>query len=99
MEKGELPKKIVDFMPLDFFSRYFQYTVFGIDKVIGLDGTMNAPGYIYIMALDIQDSHHNAGYDFVTHIVNVMHNEIVAAQKGDGEFQVPPLLVNANYSL
>ena len=50
-----------------------------IDKVIGLDDMMNAPSYIYIMALDIQDTHQNAGYDFVTHIINVMHSEIVVA--------------------
>ena len=49
---------------------------------------MNALRYIYIMALNIQDSHHNVGYDFVTHIINVMHNKIVASQKGDmGNFK------------
>ena len=71
-EKGELPKKVWEFMPLEFFYKYFQFVGFGVDKVIGLDGTMNAPGYIYIMALGIQDSNQNIGYDFVIHIINVM---------------------------
>ena len=32
------------------------------------------------MALDIQDIHTNAGYDFPTHILDMIHNEVVTAQ-------------------
>ena len=32
------------------------------------------------MALDIQDIHTNVGYDFATHMIEMIHNEIVAAQ-------------------
>ena len=32
------------------------------------------------MALDIQDIHTNVGCDFVTHIADMIHNEIVSAQ-------------------
>ena len=34
------------------------------------------------MALDIHYIHTNAGYDFSTHIIEMIHNEIVAAQVG-----------------
>ena len=45
-----------------------------------MDGTTNAQGGMYIMALDIQDIHTNVGYDFATHIIDMIHNEMVAAQ-------------------
>ena len=35
------------------------------------------------MVLDIQDIHTNVGYDFVTHIEDMIHNEIVSAQVGE----------------
>lgn len=79
-EKGEILKKVGDFMPLEYFRRYFQYTIFDLDKVTGLDRTMNGLGSLYIMALDIYDFHINVGYDFFTHIINFIHNEIVVAQ-------------------
>ena len=66
-------------MPLE----YFKYTIFGLNKVLGSDGTMNATGSIYIIALDIQDIHTNVGYDFITHISNMIHNEIVSTQRGE----------------
>ena len=50
--------------------------------VLGIDGTTNAQGGVYIMALDIQDIHTNVGYDFATHIIKMIHNEIVVAQVG-----------------
>ena len=35
------------------------------------------------MALDIKDIHTNVGYDFVTHMKDMIHNEIVGAQAGE----------------
>lgn len=83
LEKGEMPKKVGDLMPPQFFCKFFRYTIFGINKVIGIDGTNNAPSYIYIITLDIQDPKHNVGYDFMEYIINRMHDEIVAAQNGE----------------
>lgn len=77
-EKCELLKKVGDFMPLEFFSKYFSYIVFGIDKVMRLDSTMNTLGYVYIMALDTHDLHHNVGYDFLIRIIIVIRNDIIA---------------------
>lgn len=64
---GEIPKKrdVDKSMPLDLFQRYFQNTGFGIDKALGSDGTMNALGAYYCMALNIQDPNHYVGYYFV----------------------------------
>ena len=50
--------------------------------VLGMDGTTNAQGEEYIRALDIQDIHTNVGYEFATHIKDMIHNEIVVAQIG-----------------
>ena len=44
---------------------------------------MNAIGGMYIISLDIQDIHTDVGYDFVTHIKNVIYNEIMSAQQGE----------------
>ena len=74
-----MPKKVGNLMPLDFFYKYFRYAIFGINKVIGIDSTNNALGYIYIISLDIQDPNHNVGYAFVECIINKMHDEIVLA--------------------
>lgn len=68
---------------MEYFKRYFQYTVFGLNKILGRDGTMNAEGGLYIISLDIQDMHTNVGYDFITHIINKIHNEMVCAQVGE----------------
>ena len=57
--------------------------MYGLNKVLGMDGTTNAQGGVYIMALDIQDIQINVGYDFVTHITDMIHNEIVGAQIGE----------------
>ena len=50
--------------------------------VFGMDGIVNAQGGVYIMALDIQDIHTKLGYDFATHMTEMIHNEIMAAQMG-----------------
>ena len=42
-----------------------------------MDGIANAQGRVYIMAMDIQDIHTNFGYDFATHMTDMIHNEIV----------------------
>ena len=40
------------------------------------------------MSLDIQDPNHNVCYDFVEHIIERMHEEIEATQKGEmGNFR------------
>ena len=53
--------------------------MYGLNKVLGMDGTTNAQGGVYIMALDIQDIYINVEYDFVTHITDMIHNEIFGA--------------------
>lgn len=82
---GDIPKKkdSEKIMPLEFFQRYFQNTVFGINKALGSDGTMNASGAYYVMALNIQDPNHNVGYDFVEYIIDSIHKEITATQQGE----------------
>ena len=79
---GEIPKKrdIEEIMPLEFFQRYFQNIVFGINKVLGSDGTMNALGWHYVMALNIQEPNTNFGYDYVIYIIKKIHDEINTAQ-------------------
>ena len=57
--------------------------MYGLNKVLGMDGTTNAQGGVYIMALDIQYINTNVGYDFVTHMNDMIHNEIVGAQRGE----------------
>ena len=57
--------------------------MFGLNKVLGMGGTTNGQGGIYIMALDIKDIHTNVGYDFVTHMTYMIHNEIFGAQAGE----------------
>ena len=76
---GDLPKKLTETVPMEYFKSYFQYIVFGLNKILRIDGTMNAWGGIYIISLDIQDILTNVGYDFVTHITNMIHIEIVGA--------------------
>ena len=73
-------KKVGDFVPLSYFRRYIQNTTFGLNKVLGSDGTINSSRGIYIIALNIQDIHTNVGYDFVTHISNMTHSEIIYVQ-------------------
>ena len=78
-EQVDMPKKVGDYMPLGYFQRYLQNIVFGLSKVLGFDGTIDASGGLYIMALNIQDPPTNTGYDFVTYIANHIHSEIVSA--------------------
>ena len=63
---GYIPKRkdIDKCMPLEFFQRYFQNTMFGINTVLGLDGTMEALGGQHIMALNIQEKNHNIRLGF-----------------------------------
>ena len=76
-------------MPLELFNKYFLYIFFGVDKVIGLVGTMNDPTNLYTMDLDIQDLHYNIRHDYVTHKINFIHNEIKAAHRGEiGNFKL-----------
>lgn len=84
-EQGDIPKKVGDYMPLEYFQRYLQNIVFGLNKVLCLDGTIDAFGGLYIIALNIQDPHKRIGYKFVTYIENHICNEIVFAQQGERE--------------
>ena len=79
LEVKDIPKKLTTTMPMEYFKPYFQNTVYGLNMVLGMDSTANAQGGMYIMPLDIQDIHTNAGYDFPTHIIDMIHNEVVVA--------------------
>lgn len=72
-------------MPLELFQRYFQNIVFGLNKVLGSDRTMNTLGGHYAMELNIQCPNTNVGYDYVTYIINKIHDEIIVAQQGQLE--------------
>ena len=49
----DIPKKLTTTMLMEYFKPYFQYIVYGLSKVLGMDGTENAQGGVYIMVLDI----------------------------------------------
>ena len=78
LDVGDIPKKMKTTMPMEYLKPYFQNIVYGLNKVLGMDGTNNSHGGVYIMALNIQDIHTNVGYDFATHMTNMIHNEIIA---------------------
>ena len=65
---------------MEYFKPYFQNTVYGLNMVLGIECMANAQGRVYIMALDIQDIHTNVRYDFSNHIIDMIHNEMVAVQ-------------------
>ena len=77
-EMGEIPKKVDKFMPMKVFYRYFQYTVFGVNRVLGVDGTMNTSSASYVMTINIQEWYTNVGYDYLKCIISMTHNKIVA---------------------
>ena len=56
-----------------------------MNKVLDSDGTINALGGHYVMAFNIQDANTNVEYDYVTYIIDKIHEEIIAAQKGQLE--------------
>ena len=64
-------------MPLEFFQRYFLNTFFGLNKVLGSNGTMNSLARYYLITLNIQDLNTNVGYDYVTCIIENIHEEII----------------------
>ena len=78
----DIPKKkeIENFIPLEFFQRYFQNILFGINKALGSDGTINAMGVHYVMDLNIKDPNHNVGYNFVEYIIDRIDEEITTSQ-------------------
>lgn len=53
----EFPKIVTDLIPLSYFCAYFQKTVFGLNKLLGVDGSMDASPALYVLALDIHDPH------------------------------------------
>ena len=79
----EFPKIVTDLIPLSYFCAYFQKTVFRLNKLLGVDGSMDASPTLYVIALDIQDPHTNVGYDFGTFIADSIHQQMVTAQNGD----------------
>ena len=79
MDASDIPKKLTTTVLMEYFKPFFQNTVYGLNLVLGINYTANAHGGVYIMALDIYDIHTNVGYDFATHITNMIHNEIMVA--------------------
>ena len=77
--KGEFSQKVTDFIPLSYFCAYFQKIVFGLNKLLGVDGSMDASPALHVIALDIEDPHTNVGYDFGTFIADSIHQQIVIA--------------------
>ena len=79
----DYPKKVEKKMPLDKFKNYFFKTIYGVHKVIGIDGTHEVYGSEYIIVRDIQDSYHACEYDYVSYILDIMRENIARAQTGD----------------
>lgn len=75
-------KEVERIMSLELFQRNFQRIVFGINKDLGLVGTMNTLGAYSIIALNIQDPSHNIGYDFMEYFIDRIHEEIIVVQQG-----------------
>lgn len=48
--KGEFPTKVTDFIPLKYFCAYFQKIVFRLNKILGVDGSMDASPALYVIA-------------------------------------------------
>ena len=71
--KGEFLKMVNDFIPLSYLCAYFQKKNFGLNKLLGVDGSMDASPALYVIALDIQDPNTNVGYDFGTFIADSIH--------------------------
>ena len=42
LDAGDIPKKLTTTMPMDYFMPYFQNMVYGLNMVLGMDGTTNA---------------------------------------------------------
>ena len=53
LEVGDISKNLTSTMPMEYFKPYFQNTIYRLNKVLGMNGTTNEQGGIYIMALDI----------------------------------------------
>ena len=70
-------------MPLGKFKSYFVKTIYGVHKVVGKDGSDEVWGVEYIISRDVQDSYHACEYDYVSHILNIMKENIARAQTGN----------------
>lgn len=53
LKVGDIPKHVKDSLTMEHFKRYFQYMVFSLNKILGIDGTMNIEGGLYIISIDI----------------------------------------------
>ena len=42
LDAGDIPKKLTTTMPMEHFKPYFQNTVYGLNLILGMDGTANA---------------------------------------------------------
>lgn len=76
----DIPKKVDKLMPLEYCCEYFQMIVSTLNKVLGINGTMNITGAIYIIVINIQDMYTNVEYDCVKYIITVLHNGIITLQ-------------------
>ena len=77
---GDYAKKIQKKMPLEKFKNYFVKIVYGVSKVVGKDGSNEVWGEKYIIARNVQDSYHACEYDYVSHILDIMKENIARAQ-------------------
>ena len=53
LDIGDIPKKLTTIVPMEYFKPYFHNIFYGLNMVLGMDGTTNAQGGVYIIALDI----------------------------------------------
>ena len=53
--------------------------MYGVHKVIGIDGTHEVYWVEYIIARDVQDSYQACEYDYVSYILDIMKENIARA--------------------
>ena len=87
---GDYPKKIQKKMAMDKFKSYFVKTIYGVHKVVDKDRFDEVWGSEYIIARDMQDAYHACEHDYVSHILDVMKDNIAKARFGEmREFTFP----------
>ena len=75
---------------MDKFKNYFVKTIYGVHMVVGKDGFDEVWEAEYIIARDVQDAFHACEYDYVSHILDIMKENIAWARSGDmREFTFP----------
>ena len=63
-------------MPMDKFKNYFVKTIYCVHKVVCKDGSDEVWGAKYIIARDVKDAYHAYEYEYVSHILDIMKNNI-----------------------